>query len=69
MRCLLCLLALCSTLTAADGIKQLITDQDLHLFQWITEAQISPDASRIASLWIVTTNRGVARPLTVYAAR
>src|SRR5579862_3770693 len=63
---------------AADG-KRLITDVDLYNFQWIADAHISPDGSKIiythvkvtpkhdnyeTALWMIPSSGGPARQLT-----
>jgi dipeptidyl aminopeptidase/acylaminoacyl peptidase len=63
---------------SADG-KRPITETDLYAFQWIADAQISPDGSRVVytqvkvtpkhdnyetALWLVPAAGGAARPIT-----
>jgi dipeptidyl aminopeptidase/acylaminoacyl peptidase len=70
-------LSLPSPSFAAD--KRTIAEMDLFKFNWIADAQISPDGARVAfvkvwvnqkadrydtALWIVSTNGGAARQLT-----
>jgi dipeptidyl aminopeptidase/acylaminoacyl peptidase len=71
-------LTVASLAFAADG-KRLITDVDLYNFQWIANAQISPDGAKVVytlvkttpkhdnyetSLWIIPSAGGPARQLT-----
>jgi len=70
--------AITSLAFAADG-KRLITETDLYNFQWIANAQISPDGSRViytmvkvtpkhdnyeTALWTIPSAGGPARQLT-----
>jgi len=69
------------TVASASGAgdKRLITDVDLYRFQWIADAQISPDASRViyalskvapkhdnyeTAVWMIPSTGGTPRQLT-----
>src|ERR1044071_652489 len=75
--------ASCALFTAACAFaadsKRLITETDIYAFQWIANAQISPDGSRVVythvkvtpkhdnyetALWIVPAAGGPARQIT-----
>jgi len=71
-------LVMATLLSGADG-KRSITETDLYDFQWIANAQISPDGSRViytlarttpkhdnyeTALWIIPSTGGKARQLT-----
>src|SRR5690349_2950467 len=81
MRKRVCLWALCLTAVslAGDSGKRLITESDLYSFQWISDAQISPDGSRViythvkvttkhdgyeTALWLIPSGGGTPRQLT-----
>jgi dipeptidyl aminopeptidase/acylaminoacyl peptidase len=78
LRGIAALVAMGSMVFAADG-KRLITETDIYSFQWIANAQISPDGSKVVcthvnvtpkhdnyetALWIVPSSGGSARQLT-----
>jgi dipeptidyl aminopeptidase/acylaminoacyl peptidase len=75
----LCAILLCALSFADEKPKRLITDADLYAFQWIADAQISPDGSRViythvkvnakhdgyeTALWLIPAAGGPARQLT-----
>ena len=74
--CLTCITAVCAF---GGPDKRLITDVDLYAFQWIADAQISPDGSRViyglskvgpkhdayeTTLWLIPSVGGPGRQLT-----
>ena len=75
----LCLICLSIAAAVGAGDKRPITDTDLYAFQWIADAQISPDGSRViyartkigpkhdiyeTTLWLIPASGGTTRQLT-----
>jgi len=74
-----CTALVCIALSAATADRRLITETDIHNFQWIANPKISPDGSRIVythvtvtakhdgyetALWLIPSAGGPARQLT-----
>ncbi|MBK9317289.1 MAG: S9 family peptidase [Acidobacteria bacterium] len=76
---ILLLISLSMPISFRAAEKRMITEMDLFRFNWIADAQISPDGTKVAfvkvwvneksnrydtALWMVPTDGGVARQLT-----